>query len=194
MVRIVDTLISGCKIIECDRHFDSRGQFQELFEENKYAEVVPAQDHSVKDGIFTTRWKQANWSVSNKNVLRGIHVANYAKLVTCITGAIWDFVVDFRKNSPTFLQHVFVELNAGKPSQIFVPHGCGHGFVSLEQSSSVVYLQTNRYADAGEITVKYSDPLLNIKYPGENWIISDRDLNAISVEQLMNQMAASNLN
>lgn len=185
MKKINDTIINDCKIIECNRYFDDRGQFQELFEENKYKEIISQQDQSIEHGIYKTRWKQANWSVSKKNVLRGIHVANYAKLVTCVSGKIWDFVVDFRKKSPTFLQYVGVELSASENKQIFVPSGCGHGFVSLEENSSVVYLQTDTFAKFGEKTVSYCDSSLNIKYPGENWIISERDLNAISVDEYL---------
>ena len=177
MLTIKNTSIIGCKILECDRHFDSRGQFQELYQDDNYKKV----------GIYL-EWKQANWSISNKNVLRGIHVANYAKLVTCVSGTIWDFVVDFRRNSDTFLQHIGIELAATEPRQILVPEGCGHGFVSLENDSAVVYLQSDIYANAGEITVKYSDSILNLKYPGENWIISDRDLNAISVNEFVERL------
>lgn len=172
MIKIENTFIDGCKIIECDRYFDSRGQFQELFEEDKYQ-------------ITSVKWRQVNWSISNKNVLRGIHLAEYAKLVTCVSGKIWDFVVDFRKDSKTFLQHIGIELSAEESKQVLVPEGCGHGFVALEDKSSVVYLQTSTFAKSGEKTILYSDPKLNINYPGNNWIISERDLKAMTLEQFL---------
>jgi len=160
-MNIVRTELPGCSIIEADRHFDDRGFFQELFEQSKYA----------------ASWKQVNWSSSKRNVLRGIHVAEYIKLVTCVSGHIWDMVVDLRPNSPTYLHHIGVELSADQSRQVYIPAGCGHGFVSLEDNSCIVYMQTERYAELGEQTVMYNDPTLAINWPGENHIISDRDRN-----------------
>jgi dTDP-4-dehydrorhamnose 3,5-epimerase len=174
MIKFQNTLIDDCKIIECDRFYDERGQFQELYQLDKYEQL-----------FGELKWKQANWSVSKKNVLRGIHLANYDKLVTCISGKIWDFVVDFRINSPTFLKHFGIKLSCEESKQIFVPKGCGHGFISYEDNTSVVYLQTDTFAYAGEKTIKYSDPSLSIDYPGIKWIVSERDQNAISVDELL---------
>jgi dTDP-4-dehydrorhamnose 3,5-epimerase len=157
------TDVENCFIVMMDRYHDNRGFFQELYEQDKYSEIL------------SENWQQTNWSVSNKNVLRGIHVANYAKLVTCITGKIWDVVVDLRPNSTTYTKYVGVELTPDEPKQIYVPSGCGHGFVSLEDNSSVVYMQTGRFAEQGEITIMYNEPLLNIPWPGENHTISKRD-------------------
>jgi dTDP-4-dehydrorhamnose 3,5-epimerase len=164
-MNFINTNIEQCTIAIMDRHHDDRGFFQELYEQEKYKD-------QIKDN-----WQQTNWSFSNKNVLRGIHVANYAKLVTCISGKIWDLVVDLRPKSPTFMNHIGVELNPDEPKQVYVPPGCGHGFVALENNSSVVYMQTGRFAKEGESTIMYNDPNLNIIWPGENHIISDRDKN-----------------
>ena len=162
-MKFIETEIENCQIVMSDRYHDSRGFFQELYEKDKYSAVEQL------------NWQQANWSVSNKNVLRGIHVANYAKLVTCVSGKIWDLVVDFRPNSSTFLKHIGVELCAGESKQVYVPSGCGHGFFSFEDNSSVVYMQTGRFAKEGEFTVMYNDPFLGIKWPEVSPIISERD-------------------
>jgi len=163
-MKFIPTDVEHCTVVMMDRYYDNRGFFQELYEQDKYTH-----------GIELLNWQQTNWSVSNKNVLRGIHVANYAKLVTCVSGKVWDLVVDLRTNSPTFLKHVGVELTPDEPKQIYVPPGCGHGFVSLEDNSSVVYMQTGRFAKEGELTVMYNEPNLNIQWPGENHTISERD-------------------
>lgn len=166
-MRFVPTDVANCTVVEMDRHFDDRGFFQELYEEEKYAEHILTQPGE--------RWQQANWSTSKMNVLRGIHVAPYAKLVTCVSGKIWDMVVDLRSDSPTYLKYVGVELSPAEPKQIYVPPGCGHGFVSLADNSSVVYFTSGRYAKQGELTVMYNEPVLKINWPGENHLISERD-------------------
>jgi len=163
-MKFIPTDVENCTVVMMDRYHDDRGFFQELYEQDKYTH-----------GIELLNWQQTNWSVSNKNALRGIHVANYAKLVTCVSGKIWDLVVDLRTNSPTFLKYVGVELTPDEPKQVYVPPGCGHGFVSLEDNSSVVYMQTGRYAQDGELTVMYNEPNLAIQWPGENHTISERD-------------------
>jgi len=161
------TEVEDCTVVMIDRYHDDRGFFQELYEQDKYTH-----------GISLLNWQQTNWSVSNKNVLRGIHVAQYAKLVTCVSGKIWDLVVDLRSGSPTFLKYVGVELTPDEPKQVYVPPGCGHGFVALEDNTSVVYMQTGRFAKEGELTVMYNEPNLKIQWPGEGHIISNRDKEA----------------
>jgi dTDP-4-dehydrorhamnose 3,5-epimerase len=170
-MKFIPTAVEDCVVVRMDRHPDDRGYFQELYEEDKY------QHGGILDKV-EQRWQQVNWSVSKKNVLRGIHCAEYAKLVTCISGRIWDLVVDLRPKSPTFLKHIGVELHPDEPTQVYVPPGCGHGFVSLEDNSNVVYMQSGRYAKQGELTVMYNEPNLKIEWPGENHIISVRDAQA----------------
>lgn len=168
-MKFIATDVQGCTVVMIDRYHDNRGFFQELYQQDKYSEHILPEGH----------WQQVNWSVSNKNVLRGIHVANYSKLVTCISGKVWDLVVDLRPDSPTFMKHVGVELSPDNPKQIYVPSGCGHGFVSLEDNSSVVYMQSGRFAEEGESTVMFNEPSLSITWPGEDHIISDRDKSGI---------------
>ncbi len=164
--------IKDCKVIICDRHFDDRGFFQELFEGNKYNETE------------REKWKQVNWSHSLPNVLRGIHYANYSKLVTCLTGRIWDVVVDLRPDSMTYMSWFAQELSRENQKQIYVPAGCGHGFYAYEESN-VVYLQTGLYAVDGEKTIRFDDPELGVRWPSFDAIISQRDLNAGSFKDFL---------
>ena len=166
-MKFLPTDVQHCTVVMMDRYHDNRGFFQELYEQKKYADVTIH--------LPCLQWQQTNWSVSNKNVLRGIHVANYAKLVTCVSGKIWDLVVDLRPDSLTYMKHVGVELSPDEPKQVYVPAGCGHGFVSLEDNSSVVYMQTGRFAEQGELTVMHNEPALGIPWPGKDHVISKRD-------------------
>lgn len=166
-MRFVPMAVEDCTVVVGNRHHDDRGFFQELYEEDKY------QHGGVLDQV-EQRWQQANWSFSRRNVLRGIHHANYSKLVTCVSGKIWDVVVDLRPKSPTFLKWVGQDLWADEPMQMYVPPGCGHGFYAYEDSA-VVYMQSGRYAKEGELNIMYNEPYLNIPWPGDNHIISERD-------------------
>lgn len=176
------THVKDCFVVTCDRHEDNRGFFQELFENNKYG--MESDEFEPRVGYVSKSWKQVNWSHSYPNVLRGVHYAEYEKLVTCITGKIWDVVVDLRPSSPTYLAWVAQELSKDNMKQMFVPKGCGHGFYAFEESN-VVYLQTGLFAVKGEHTIKYDDPTLGIHWPGQNQIISSRDANAGSFESFI---------
>ena len=159
------------KIFKPDSFEDFRGELFTIFKYGDYSNILFNHDKV---------------SISRKNVLRGIHVAKYAKLVSCVSGKIWDFVVDFRHGSHSYLKHFGIELDSNSGKQIYVPDGCGHGFVSLENNSNVVYLQTKMFEKSGEVSVYYKDAGLGIKYPGKNHIVSDRDKNAISLEHYLN--------
>jgi dTDP-4-dehydrorhamnose 3,5-epimerase len=113
---------------------------------------------------------QANVSVSSRGVLRGIHVADVppgqAKYVTCVAGAVLDVVVDLRVGSPTFGTWDSTVLDAVDRRAVYLSEGLGHGFVALEDSSTVVYLCSEPYAPAREHEVHPLDPELGIDWPG----------------------------
>lgn len=161
-MKFVSTNILDCTVVEMDRYFDDRGFFEELFEKDKYL-----------DHIQAVNWKQANWSVSKKNVLRGIHIADYGKLLTCVSGKIWDVVIDLREDSSTYMNCIAAEFSAEEPHQIYIPAGCGHGFLALEDNSSVIYLTSDLYAKKGEKTVFYNH--YSIPWPGKDYILSEKD-------------------
>lgn len=167
------TSIAGCHVVDTDKHADDRGFFVELFQRDNYAGIVN-----------DLQWKQANWSHSEANVVRGVHVAQYSKLVTCVSGAILDLVVDLRPQSPTYLRHEFFRLNPGNHRQVLVPPGCGHGFYSMVSGTNVVYLTSELFAEFGETTVHYMDPELAIEWPGVDHIVSKRDAEAPRLRDL----------
>ncbi len=167
------TGVEGCLRIEAPAYEDARGRLQELYRSSAY-------------GPFA--WKQANWSVSARGVLRGLHVSGYWKLVSCLAGSVYDVVADVRPGSLTFGRHVAAVLDG--PRQLLVPPGCAHGFMALEDSSSVVYLQDGEWGP-GEESVRYDDPDLAIPWPDLSPILSAKDAAAPGLKELLSRKEAA---
>lgn len=132
---------------------------------------------------------QSNTSVSKRGALRGIHFSvapgGQAKWVTCLSGSILDCVVDLRENSPTFGESKFVELSAKSPQAIYIGPGIGHAFLSLEDESLVNYLLNSPYDPGLELAVNAFDPTLNIRWPKMDYILSEKDPEAIDLQTVI---------
>ena len=169
-MEILATAIPEVKIIIPKVFGDARGYFFESWNAAKYAEA----------GI-TANWIQDNESKSRFGVLRGLHfqAAPYtqAKLVRVIEGAVLDVALDIRKGSPTFGQHVAVELSAENKRQLFVPRGFAHGFVVLSESVIFAYKCDNAYMPSHERGIAFNDPALGIdwKVNLDEYILSEKD-------------------
>ena len=169
-MEIIATAIPEVKIIIPKIFGDSRGYFFESWNAAKYAEA----------GI-DCQWVQDNESKSKFGVLRGLHfqAAPYtqAKLVRVIEGAVLDVAVDIRRNSPTFGQHVAVELSSENKKQLFVPRGFAHGFVVLSESVLFAYKCDNAYMPSHERGIAFNDPALGIdwKVKDTNFLLSAKD-------------------
>ncbi|SKI00879.1 dTDP-4-dehydrorhamnose 3,5-epimerase family protein [Mycobacteroides abscessus] len=141
------------------QHHDSRGVFLELFKGPALAEAI---GHPFE-------LQQANCSVSAAGSLRGIHFADVppgqAKYVTCLTGSVYDVVVDIRVGSPTFGAWDAVLLDPRDRRAVYVPEGVGHGFLALEDDSTVVYLCSAGYAPGREHGIDPLDPTVGIPWP-----------------------------
>jgi dTDP-4-dehydrorhamnose 3,5-epimerase len=135
-------------VCELERFEDERGFFEELY--------------SHKDIPF--QCQQANFSQSHSNVIRGIHVTPYFKLVHCVKGKIFDVVVDLRKDSKTYLQWYGVELTENNKLSFYIPPYCGHGFMAMEDSL-VIYAQGGTYDPKLETSVYWQDPTLHVMWP-----------------------------
>jgi dTDP-4-dehydrorhamnose 3,5-epimerase len=150
--------IKGAWIHSPMRHRDERGHFEEQF---KISQIESELGRS-----FTV--KQVNQSVSNKGVIRGIHYTDspegQAKYVFCPKGAIWDVIVDLRKDSPTYGQWDAVELSAENGLSVFISEGLGHAFLSLEDGSVANYLCTSEYAPEFDVSINPWSPLLDIGF------------------------------
>ena len=169
-MEVIKTAIDGVVIIEPKVFGDHRGYFFESFSESRFNVLVRE-----------TRFVQDNESKSRYGVLRGLHFQKppYAqsKLVRVVKGAVLDVAVDIRKGSPTFGQHVAVELTEGNHRQFFVPRGFAHGFVVLTDEVIVQYKCDNYYAPEYEGAIAWDDPDLGIdwKIPAEDVILSAKD-------------------
>ena len=163
-MEIIDTAIKEVKIVVPRIFGDDRGYFFESWNAGKYAEA----------GI-DCNWVQDNESKSRFGVLRGLHfqAAPYtqAKLVRVIEGAVLDVALDIRKGSPTFGQHVAVELTEDNHRQFFVPRGFAHGFVVLTDEVIFQYKCDNFYAPQSEGAIAWDDPDLGI-----DWKIDPKDI------------------
>ncbi len=160
------TKISDVIIIEPKVHGDERGYFVETFRTDKLEAFLG----------YKINFCQDNESKSSKGVLRGLHYqlhpAAQTKLVRVIQGRVLDVAVDIRKNSPTFGQHVAVELSSENKKQLLVPRGFAHGFVVLEDDTIFAYKVDNYYSPQNDRGIAFNDPSLNI-----NWILNHDELN-----------------
>jgi dTDP-4-dehydrorhamnose 3,5-epimerase len=166
-MKVVDTPLEGLKVVEPTVHGDARGFFLETFHEGRFAE-----------GGLPTRFVQDNWSRSQRHTLRGLHYQHpggQGKLVWCVTGEVYDVVVDVRRGSPTFGRWFALELSEANKKQLWVPPGFAHGFCVLSAWADFVYKCTTPYAPANEAAVRWDDPALGIPWPTTTPLISAKD-------------------
>ncbi|MDX9743984.1 MAG: dTDP-4-dehydrorhamnose 3,5-epimerase [Arcobacteraceae bacterium] len=165
-MNFVRTNIPDVIIIEPTVHGDDRGYFLETFRADKLEAFLG----------FKLNFGQDNESKSSRGVLRGLHYQlpphAQSKLVRVIAGRVLDVAVDIRKNSPTFGQHVAVELSAENKKQLFVPRGFAHGFVVLEDDTIFAYKVDNYYSPQCDRGIAFDDVNLNI-----DWILEKEELN-----------------
>ena len=165
------TSIADVVIVEPKIHGDARGYFVETFRADKLKEFLG----------YTINFCQDNESKSSKGVLRGLHYqlhpAAQTKLVRVIQGRVLDIAVDIRKGSPTFGQHVAVELSAENKRQLLVPRGFAHGFVVLEDDTIFAYKVDNYYSPENDRGIAFDDPALAIDWqlPHEALNLSAKD-------------------
>jgi dTDP-4-dehydrorhamnose 3,5-epimerase len=164
-MQFIRTDIEDVVIIEPTVHGDSRGYFVETFRQDKLEEFLG----------YKINFCQDNESKSSKGVLRGLHYqlhpAAQTKLVRVIQGRVLDVAVDIRKNSPTFGQHVAVELSSENKKQLLVPRGFAHGFVVLEDDTIFAYKVDNYYSPENDRGIAFDDASLNI-----DWILNHDEL------------------
>ena len=182
-MEIIKTLIDGVLIIEPRVFKDSRGYFFESFSQREFDEkVTPILGHSIN-------FVQDNESMSSYGVVRGLHYQRMpytqSKLVRCVKGAVLDVAVDIRKGSPTFGQHVAVELTEDNHRQFFVPRGFAHGFAVLSETAVFQYKCDNFYHPEADGGISLEDETLGIdwKIPDELKILSEKDKRHIKLNE-----------
>lgn len=164
-----ETGLPGAMIVEVERHADERGFFARSWCTREFAER----------GLNPTV-VQCNVSGNRaRGTLRGMHyqVAPHAeaKLVRCTKGAIYDVIIDLRPSSPTFLQHVGVELTADNHRALYIPEGFAHGFMTMQDDSEVFYQMSALYEPAAARGVRWNDPMFRIDWPLPVSVISTQD-------------------
>lgn len=176
-MNITNTAIPDVKIIEPNVFPDHRGHFFELSRENSYQEKLGIADRFVQDNV----------SVSKKNVLRGMHYQTQhaqGKLVTVISGAMFDVAVDIRPNSPTYKKWIGVTLSSENKKQLWIPAGLAHGFLSLMDETVVLYKCTDYYHPGSEMTLMWDDPAIGIEWPLQGApIMAEKDLKGAYLDQ-----------
>jgi dTDP-4-dehydrorhamnose 3,5-epimerase len=163
------TKLEGVVVIEPEFHYDSRGFFARSWCEKEF------QEHALNSKLV-----QCNISMNrHKGTLRGMHYqiapAEEAKLVRCTRGGIFDVAVDLRPQSATFLQWIGAELTAENRLALYIPEGCAHGFLTMEDGTEVFYQMSEYYRPETQCGLRWDDPRLNISWPGTVQVISDRD-------------------
>lgn len=168
-MKIRETSLPGVLVLTPTIYRDDRGVFFETFNLRRMAESGLPEE-----------WAQDNFSLSKKNVLRGLHYQMeqpQGKLVRVTHGAVLDVAVDLRRGSPTFARHVAVELSGENGEMLWIPKGFGHGFLVLSEVAGFAYKVTDYYSPAAERTIAWNDPDLAIPWPvaAEDAIVSDKD-------------------
>lgn len=163
------TLLAGSYIIDLEPRPDDRGWFARYYCKDEFQQIG-----------HTKEWMQMNHSETDKKgSIRGMHFQVHPfkeiKMLRCIAGAVYDVIIDLRKDSATFLQWVGVELSVTNKRMLYIPEGFAHGFQCLEDNCELIYNHSAVYQTGAEKGIRYNDPLVNIEWPLPVSVISLRD-------------------
>jgi dTDP-4-dehydrorhamnose 3,5-epimerase len=161
--------LAGTFVIGLEPFSDERGWFARVFCKDEFLQIGHQQE-----------WVQMNHSQTHKKgTLRGMHFQfpphAEIKLVRCISGSIYDVLIDLRKGSKSFLHWYGIELSAANNKMLYIPEGFAHGFQTLEDHCGLIYLHTQYYSPRVEGGIRYDDPMLGISWPLPVSLVSGRD-------------------
>jgi dTDP-4-dehydrorhamnose 3,5-epimerase len=164
-----ETKLPGAFIIDMDMKTDDRGFFARAFCGNEF------QEHGLNPKVA-----QANMSFNHrKGTIRGMHYqvapATETKFIRCVRGAIQDVIIDMRPDSPTYKQHISVELTAENHRALYIPEMFAHGLQALEDNTEVMYLVGEFYTPGYERGLRYNDPAFGIEWRLPVTVISEKD-------------------
>lgn len=175
-MRIINSKLSGCYEIIPEIFSDERGQFVKTFHNSIFEKYSLCGD-----------FKEEYYSVSGKNVLRGLHFQlppeDHVKLVYCPFGLAIDVVVDLRINSITYGQHATFELSSLKANSIYIPSGMAHGFCAMQDNTVMIYKTTTVYSPGKDTGISWDSA--NIDWPKVDYIISERDKSLIDLNEFV---------
>ncbi len=172
-MKILKTKFKGLLVIKRPTHYDNRGFLKEFFEQKKFKKKL----------IFDY------FSLSKKKVIRGLHIQlqkPQAKLISVISGKIFDVVLDCRKRSPTFGKYFTIFISANDNISMYIPEGFAHGFCSLENDTVLYYKNSNYRNKRYESGILWNDKDLKIKWPIKKPIISSKDKKNLSFSKFLN--------
>lgn len=178
----IETKLKGCFIIEPKVFEDERGYFLETFNKDSFDKVIGQKTNFVQD----------NQSYSKYGVLRGLHLQKgddaQAKLVRVLSGKVLDVAVDLRDDSPTYGEHISIELSSDNKKQLFIPRGLAHGFIVLSDIAEFYYKVDNNYAPKSEGGLLYNDKSLGIDWGIEesDVVINAKDLELPTLKDFKN--------
>jgi dTDP-4-dehydrorhamnose 3,5-epimerase len=170
-MKVIQTDLPGCVVIEPRVFGDDRGFFYESFNHDKLAE----------HGLPTPAFVQGNVSSSIRGVLRGLHYQwpnPQGKYVSVLEGEVWDVAVDIRRGSPTFGHWTAVVLSAENKRHLWIPEGFAHGFVTLSERAVFTYLCTATYDRQADAGIRWNDAQLAIDWPVSEPLLSGKDAEA----------------
>jgi dTDP-4-dehydrorhamnose 3,5-epimerase len=176
-MNLIQTKLLGCFIIEPKVFGDDRGFFLETFHVSRYEKMLGISSPFVQD----------NYSRSSKHVLRGLHfqkTKQQGKLVRVVRGEVYDVAVDIRRESSTFGQWESIILSEKNKKQVWIPPGFAHGFLVLSESADFEYKCTDYYDPSDEGSILWNDSDLNIPWPADKPLISEKDSKANSFADL----------
>jgi dTDP-4-dehydrorhamnose 3,5-epimerase len=178
-VKVVETDLPGCLVIEPRVFGDARGFFFESFNQDKLAA------HGLQP-----QFVQGNVSSSERGVLRGLHYQwpnPQGKYVSVVEGEVWDVAVDIRRGSPHFGRWTAVLLSAENKRHFWIPEGFAHGFVTLSERAVLTYLCTATYDASADTGIRWNDARLAIDWPVSDVNLSDKDARAPFLDEVMEE-------
>jgi dTDP-4-dehydrorhamnose 3,5-epimerase len=163
--------IKDLKLITPDLHHDERGVFRRSFCEDEFKKNQI--NFKVAQGNISENYK--------KHTLRGFHYqkapSDESKIISCVTGSLFNVVIDLRRPSKTYLKSVAFEISSDKKESIYVPAGCANAFLTLSDNTIVHYYMGDSFRPESYSGIRYNDPVFSIDWPFEPKVISEKDLN-----------------
>ncbi len=168
-MKFIPQPLAGVYLVELNLLKDDRGGFARTYCKREFEQI----GHKKEFVQLNQSWN------TKKGTVRGMHYQvppfSEIKLIRCVKGAVLDVVVDIRKGSPTFLQHLAVELSEDNKTMIYLPEGFAHGFQTLTDQAELIYHHTEYFTPQADAGLNHSDPLLKIKWPLPVSAISEKD-------------------
>ncbi len=173
-MELIKTTLNDCWELRPRIFSDDRGSLVKTYHENTFS----------SSGLHTD-FKEEYYSVSKKGVLRGLHFqippTDHVKCVTCISGRIFDVVVDLRKNSSTYMKHFSIELNSQIGNMLYIPKGFAHGFYVLSDEAIFLNRTSTVFAPDSDAGIKWDS--CGIEWPDSNPILSEKDKTLIELDK-----------